>query len=201
MNQRLIIIWSVLLVSILSCVTCRRLSLSELFLESGIRYRDMCMYREGYWLLGGERERERSEMRRDKDRNERFEPRNKNKQFQNPRRQWNSQLGSGLCFTQWRTFSGQPLSALLTRFLQHPHLIQPASILNLMEFRPLELTQPMFSGATMCRGKNPTLGVERLWSLFLSCVHEQASNLAFYKMGVVFPALNIFMAALGEMRK
>lgn len=31
----------------------------------------------GHWLPGGERERERSEMRRDKDRNERFEPRNK----------------------------------------------------------------------------------------------------------------------------
>ena len=43
-----------------------------------------------------ERERARREMRRDKDRNEKFEPRNKNKQFQNPRRQWNSQLGSGL---------------------------------------------------------------------------------------------------------
>lgn len=97
----------------------------------------------GYWLLGGERERERSEMRRDKDRNENFEPRNKNKQFQNPRRQWNSQLGSGLCFTQWRTFSGQPLSALLPRFLQRPCRIQPASILNLMEFKPLALTQPM----------------------------------------------------------
>lgn len=50
-------IWSGLLVSILSCVTCRRLSLSELFLESGIRCRDMRMYREGYWLLGGEREK------------------------------------------------------------------------------------------------------------------------------------------------
>lgn len=87
---------------------------------------------------GRERERRR-ETRRDKDRNERFEPRNKNKQFLNPRQQWNSQLVSGLCFLQCRTLSGQPLSAPLTGFSQHPLLVQPASILNPINFIPLTL--------------------------------------------------------------
>lgn len=77
------------------------------------------------------------EARRDKDRNESFEPRNKNKQFLTPKLQWNSQLGSGLCLIQWRTFSGQPLSAPLAGLSRYPYLIQAASILSPVKFRPL----------------------------------------------------------------
>lgn len=79
------------------------------------------------------------ETRGGRGRNERLVPRNKNKQSLTPKQQWNSQMGSGLYFIWWRTFSRQPLSAPLAGFSQHPCLIQPASILSPMKFRPLAI--------------------------------------------------------------
>lgn len=130
MNQRLIVTCYVPLVLILNHATCRRLSLLERdgFLDGGMRHKT-CVCAEPGCGCREKKGRERwRKTRRDKDRNERFEPRNKNKQLLNPRQQWNSQLGSGLCFIPWRTFSGQASSAALADFSQHPYVTQPASI-------------------------------------------------------------------------
>ena len=87
------------------------------------------------------------------------------------------------CFTQWRTFSGQPLSALLPRFLQHPRLIQPASI-----FKSHGVQTTCINSAHAAMGSQCVVVRTLPWELrdsgpCYSRVHAQASNLVFYKMG------------------
>lgn len=177
MNPRQIMIRDVPLVSVWSCATCRSLSLAEGHVFLGIRRCSLCYVQRGLWLPEG-REREKKKKggegeRRDKDRNERIEPRSKNKQSLNPGQQWNSQLGSGLCFIPRRTFSGQPFSTPLAAFSQHPHLLRPVSILNPVEFRPLAFNPRGLQG---CSGQSPVMGVGRLPPWWLSCVWGQTSN-------------------------
>lgn len=152
----------------------------------------MCRYREV--LAARRRERERERRRWDEKRQGqewKIWARNKNKQFHGA---W-FPAGLWIVFHSVEGLSGQPLSALWLGF-HSTHLIQPASILNLMEFRPRINSIHVQWGHNVWWQEPYAGSWETLVLVFLMCPWAGIKALAFYKMGVVFPTLNIFMAAL-----